>query len=204
MARRTREEAEKTRQLLLDTALEQYAAQGISNISLKAIAASAGVTHGALYWHFKNRDDLVLAIAESYILPFELCYLEQLQAIDQNALKALKSFLMDVIQMLISDKQAMQVYMLLYSRRHELPQVSELQQRLLDEFQLWMSYINRFLKQARKQKHISKKTKESPVAEMLLCQVFGVLNVAENLAAEDVKPLAQLTITSAIKGLEAI
>lgn len=203
MARRTREEAEKTRQELLGMALQQYALHGIHNVSLKTIAAAAGVTHGALYWHFKNREDLILALCASVTLPFEQYYLEQLQAIDQNALKALKSFLIETSCHIASRDQAMQVYALFYSRRKELPQQADLQDVLSDEWQAWVGYIDRFLKQARKQKQIAKKTKQQPVAELLLSQVFGVLAVAEYMPeSTSFRNLANITIENAIAGLE--
>ena len=203
MARRTREEAEQTRQALLDMALQQYALHGIHNISLKAIAAAAGVTHGALYWHFKNREDLILALSASVTLPFEQYYLEQLQAIDQDALKALKSFLIETSCHIASRDKAVQVYSLFYSRRKELPQQADLQDVLSDEWQTWVGYIDRFLKQARKQKQIAKKTKQQPIAELLLSQVFGVLAVAEYMPEPtSFRNMASLTIGNTIAGLE--
>lgn len=202
MVRRTREEAEQTRQALLDMALQQYALHGIHNVSLKAIAAEAGVTHGALYWHFKNREDLILALCESVTLPFEHYYLEQLQAIDQNALKALKSFLIDTTCQIAHRSIATQVYTLFYSRRKELPPQAELHSILSDEWQVWVGYIERFLKQARKQKQIAKKTKQQTIAELLLCQVFGVLAVVEYMPESiSVKELASMAINNAITGL---
>ena len=203
MARRTREEAEQTRQALLGMALQQYALHGIHNVSLKTIAAEAGVTHGALYWHFKNREDLILALCASVSLPFEQYYLEQLQAIDQNALKALKSFLLEAACHIASRDQAMQVYSLFYSRRKELPPHAELHEVLSDEWQVWVGYIDRFLKQARKQKQIAKKTKQQPMAELLLSQVFGVLAVTEFMPkSTSFRDLASITIGNAIAGLE--
>ncbi len=203
MARRTREEAEQTRKELLVMALQQYALHGINNVSLKAIAAEAGVTHGALYWHFKNREDLILALCASVTLPFEQYYLEQLQAIDQDALKALRSFLIDASCHIASRDQARQVYALFYSRRKELPDQTELHDVLSDEWQVWVGYIDKFLKQARKQKQIAKKTKKQPMAELLLSQVFGVLAVTEYMPESTLfRELASITIGNAIAGLE--
>ena len=204
MARRTREEAEQTRQALLHMALEQYAIHGIHNVSLKAIAAEAGVTHGALYWHFKNRDDLILALCESVTLPFEQYYLEQLQAIDQDALKALKAFLIETTCHIASQKKALHAFTLFYVRRKELPLSIALQDTLSDEWEVWIGYINRFLKQARKQKQIAKKTKQQCIAETMLSQVFGVLAVAEYMPEPVVfKEMASTTINNAIRGLGA-
>ncbi|MCS4533227.1 TetR family transcriptional regulator [Neisseria montereyensis] len=60
--RRTKAEALETRQNLLMAALETFYHKGTSRASLNEIARAAGVTRGALYWHFKNKEDLFDAL----------------------------------------------------------------------------------------------------------------------------------------------
>lgn len=64
VARRTKEEALKTRSQLLDTAANLFCEKGVGKTSLDDIAKSAGVTRGAFYWHFKNKDDILEALWE--------------------------------------------------------------------------------------------------------------------------------------------
>lgn len=58
MARKTKEDAEVTRQNLLGAALKVFSRQGYAAARLEDIAEEAGVTRGAIYWHFKNKADL--------------------------------------------------------------------------------------------------------------------------------------------------
>lgn len=58
MARKTKQQALETRQHILDVALRLFSQQGVSATSLAEIANAAGVTRGAIYWHFKNKSDL--------------------------------------------------------------------------------------------------------------------------------------------------
>ena len=60
MPRKTKEEAQETRQRILDAAERVFQMQGVSRTSLAHIADAAGVTRGAIYWHFRNKADLVL------------------------------------------------------------------------------------------------------------------------------------------------
>ena len=62
--KRTKAEAQKTRQHLLAAALEVFWHTGVTRASLQEIAQEAGVTRGALYWHFKNKEDLFEALFE--------------------------------------------------------------------------------------------------------------------------------------------
>lgn len=56
--RRTKEEAEATRQDVLRSALQVFSEKGYAAATLKDIADRAGVTRGAVYWHFENKADL--------------------------------------------------------------------------------------------------------------------------------------------------
>ncbi|HHQ5429322.1 TPA: acrEF/envCD operon transcriptional regulator [Citrobacter freundii] len=58
MARKTKADALKTRQHLIETAIVQFAARGVSNTTLNDIADAVSVTRGALYWHFENKTQL--------------------------------------------------------------------------------------------------------------------------------------------------
>jgi TetR/AcrR family acrAB operon transcriptional repressor len=71
MARRTKEEALATRNRILDTAERVFLEKGVSRSSLDDIAEAAGVTRGAIYWHFKNKADLFEAMMERMSLPME-------------------------------------------------------------------------------------------------------------------------------------
>ena len=51
---------------LAESAFKLFARRGIDNISLDQVAAAAGVTKGSLYWHFKNKGDVVKAACAHY------------------------------------------------------------------------------------------------------------------------------------------
>ncbi|MDA8477541.1 multidrug efflux transporter transcriptional repressor AcrR [Citrobacter sp. Awk 4] len=77
MARKTKQQALVTRQHILDVALRLFSQQGVSSTSLVEIAKAAGVTRGAIYWHFKNKSDLLSEIwelSESNIGELEIEY----------------------------------------------------------------------------------------------------------------------------------
>lgn len=70
MARRTKEDAQETREDILDAAEDCFLERGLSRTSLEAIAARAGVTRGAVYWHFKNKDEVLEAMVNRVSVPF--------------------------------------------------------------------------------------------------------------------------------------
>jgi TetR/AcrR family transcriptional regulator, acrAB operon repressor len=62
--KRTREEASKTRQDLLDAALLIFSRVGFEAARLEDIASQAGVTRGAIYHHFGGKEELFIALLD--------------------------------------------------------------------------------------------------------------------------------------------
>src|SRR6202162_6052518 len=60
---------ERTRERLLQAASREVYRSGFQSASLDAILASAGVTKGALYYHFDNKEALGYAVVEEVIAP---------------------------------------------------------------------------------------------------------------------------------------
>ena len=74
--RRTKIEALKTKESLMLAALDTFYQKGIARTSLNEIAQAAGVTRGALYWHFKNKEDLFDALFQRICDDIESCMKE--------------------------------------------------------------------------------------------------------------------------------
>lgn len=69
MVRKTKEDAEITRLKIIQAAREIFLVKGVSKTSLDQVATHAGVTRGAVYWHFKNKAALFHAMREQVFLP---------------------------------------------------------------------------------------------------------------------------------------
>lgn len=60
--KRTKEDAQQTRQQLLRSAERLFAEKGLSSTSLMEIVQDAGLSRGAAYWHFKNKEELYVEV----------------------------------------------------------------------------------------------------------------------------------------------
>lgn len=56
---RRREQAQATRQAILDAAVSLASQVGFEKLNIRDVCAKAGVTTGAFYHHFKGKDDLL-------------------------------------------------------------------------------------------------------------------------------------------------
>lgn len=71
MERAGRKKTLETRDRILDAAEDVFNESGYSNTTLNEIAEAAGVTRGAIYWHFKNKEDLFQAMCLRIRVPMD-------------------------------------------------------------------------------------------------------------------------------------
>ncbi len=114
MARRTKIDSEKTRTSILDAAEILFYDKGVSSTSLCDIAESAGVTRGAIYWHFKNKVDLFEAMHSRVALPIENLHSETLNQPD--TLAALRDFWIRSIRQLVENDRRRRVVEILFRK----------------------------------------------------------------------------------------
>ncbi len=129
MARRTKQEAMATRDSLLDAAEQLFQRQGVSRTTLAQIAAAAGVTRGAVYWHFKDKADLFEAMLARVRLPIEQALIELQPTLapsgaaagrgrattaastaTQSALALLRRRMLTVLRLVAEDEHARRVF----------------------------------------------------------------------------------------------
>lgn len=109
MARRTKEDAAATRDSILDAAEKLFVQQGVSRTTLQHIATEAGVTRGAIYWHFDDKGALFNAMMERVTLPFE-CALSSLGKSDATTvLDDLRQFFVEIFRVTETNPQARRV-----------------------------------------------------------------------------------------------
>ncbi len=68
--RKTKEEAALTRKRLLEAAVRVFSEKGFTASKLSEIADKAGVTRGAIYWHFGNKEKLLFALFKERTDPY--------------------------------------------------------------------------------------------------------------------------------------
>lgn len=90
--KRTRQQALETRDRILDAAEMVFFANGVSHTSLAEVACAAGLTRGAIYWHFRNKGDLFAAMTDRVLLPMELPVAAMLDAGEPDPLGRLREF----------------------------------------------------------------------------------------------------------------
>ncbi len=110
MPRRTKEDAQATRQSLLDAAERLFQSQGVSRTSLQDIATAAGATRGAVYWHFKDKADLFNAMMDRVTLPLEGARDQAAGTAGEDPLPRLRAALLGALRRTATDPQTRRVF----------------------------------------------------------------------------------------------
>lgn len=124
MVKRTKNDALETRSTLLDTAERVFSAHGVSRTSLADIAKAAGVTRGAIYWHFKDKADLFCAMVARVTLPMEDAPCQALHHQSADPLGSIRTMMCSILRRTTEDPQAWRVFHIVF---HKCEYVDEME-----------------------------------------------------------------------------
>lgn len=126
MVRRTAEEVEQTRRDLLQAAQRLFAERGVSQTTLAQVASAAGMTRGAVYWHFDNKADLLRALWSEAKGPVNR-FQEQIRAqLDEHGgLEALRSALLVSLNAVVNDEDYRQSLRIMLINSEQVGELAE-------------------------------------------------------------------------------
>ena len=110
MVRRTKDEAQETRSRILDSAEHLFSERGVSRTSLEDIAQAAGVTRGAIYWHFKDKGDMLAAMLNRVTLPMEAMVARSSDEAVADPLASLRACAVGALKRTATDPQCQRVF----------------------------------------------------------------------------------------------
>jgi TetR/AcrR family acrAB operon transcriptional repressor len=110
VARRTKDEAQETRNRILDAAEHLFSERGVSRTSLEDVAQAASVTRGAIYWHFKDKGDVLTAMLNRVTLPTEAMVARSGDESVEDPLASLKACAVGALKRTATDPQCQRVF----------------------------------------------------------------------------------------------
>lgn len=127
--RRTKEEAEQTRCAILAAAETLFLEKGVAHTSLEHIARHAGVTRGAVYWHFANKADLFNAMLNQVRLPPEQLAERMRGCPEHDPLMTLRGLCIEAIENLAREPQKQRIFTILLRRCEFTAELREAEER---------------------------------------------------------------------------
>ena len=133
MVRKTKEDAELTRQRIIDAARAVFLTRGVSRSTLEHIATEATVTRGAVYWHFKNKTDIFYALRDRAFLPLIDRMYDTLgvQSDNIDPLTQIENSLCDTINQLNENTEMRQIYEIMMIKCEYVDEFATVLQQIL-------------------------------------------------------------------------
>src|SRR5690554_2594276 len=92
MVARRAVERELTREMIMDAARDLFAEKGYQQVSMRQIAKELGYSHGAIYYHFKNKAELFYALVKDHFLMLDQTITEIVDGEEANEEKLKQLF----------------------------------------------------------------------------------------------------------------
>ena len=139
MARRTKEDAMATRDGILDAAEQLFLEQGVSRTTLQHIASAAGVTRGAIYWHFADKAALFNAMMERAKMPLEAAMELIGQSEQADVVQALRESVLCVWRVTMTDIKVRRVFEIATFKMELVADMEAVRLRRLEGKAKWMA-----------------------------------------------------------------
>jgi len=176
MARKTREDTEQTYTALLDAAELVFKEKGVAASTLNDIAQAAGMTRGAIYWHFKDKSELVHAMCERATLPMEAMFNEVTAVAGDDPLGSIRKLTVHALTQVAQSKQQQTVFDIMFHKCEKTGEMAPMFEREQESRCECHSQMEALLRDAVKRGQLPADTNTALAMQILHSFMVGVMH----------------------------
>lgn len=187
MARRSKDEAEETRENIINAAIRLFLRDGVSRTTLEKIAAEAGYTRGAVYHHFENKSKLLYELHRMIKPPAEELSCRFSRFDSDDPLKDVEDSILCALDEMMSDPRRRDIDAIFFHNCEFVDRVNP----IVESERTHLSTVSNMIKEAF-QKALEKGLIRSDIdidnlARSLLCYCYGIFAMAarQRLSGDD-------------------
>lgn len=154
MVRKTKEDAQVTRALILDAAERVFHRRGVSRTTLQEIAQDAGLTRGAIYWHFENKGELFHAMMERVTLPMMARMTTTSPEDEERPLDKIRRDTAAALHSIVHDAQVRRVFEIATQKVEYVDELQSMRERHIAGRNECIDDTHRFMQLARDRGHV--------------------------------------------------
>ena len=173
--RRTKEDAEQTRDNLLKSAVQIFSEKGVARTTLEEIAKGAGVTRGAIYWHFDSKTQIFEALHESMHRPFLDAISEGLEKDHPEPIEQLRNLWIKLFLDLEHDEQRKQALILFMRKCNYSGDLAPYKEQHRKKQEESMQVFHDYFEKMKKAGKLSAETNSRLLMEGMFCFMKGLL-----------------------------
>jgi TetR/AcrR family acrAB operon transcriptional repressor len=204
MVRRTKTQAAATREAVLDAAERVFRERGVAHSSLAEVAEAAGVTRGAVYWHFRDKAEVFKAMCERVQLPMEGKLASAGRNRHDDPLGALRAASLDALAQLATDPRTQAVFDVVFHKCEFAAELAAVDERCVSADNACLRNVERLLEQAVARRQLPHDTDTRLAAQGLNAFVVGIMHQwVRRPGAYDLARAAPQLIDAFLAGLRA-
>lgn len=173
--RRTKEDAEKTKVAILEAAEQLFLKKGVSKTSLEEIAKSAGMTRGAVYWHFKNKDHLIDELMGQIFQPIDQIF-DRFMNTEGTVIYKLFGLFKNIFDRLSTDVKVRNIFTILLRRCEYTEELSSSETVCNQRIEQFISHCAELIGQPETACKLRPDITPDLAAHMLHIMTTGILN----------------------------
>lgn len=177
MARKTEQEKQETYRKLLASASTLFIEKGVATTTLNQIAEHAGMTRGAVYWHFENKEAIILALWEEGAGGIHQDFMQALDSLgSEGALISFRQTIHSVLERVLSDPAYSRSLRILMHCIEFCDVQTPLNEFLMAQQQDYASGLTSAFRQLRNLGAVSSDLSDETLASGLLSYLFGMIH----------------------------
>jgi TetR/AcrR family acrAB operon transcriptional repressor len=202
MVGRTKTESAATRAALLDAAERMFRDRGVAHTSLAEVAAAAGLTRGAVYWHFRDKADLFEALCVRAELPMETMLASAGGKRHKDPLGALSELAVTALTRLAADAHTQAVFDIIFHKCEFAAEFASVAQRRQTTDSGCLAHVERLLEQAVAVGQLPADTDTRLAAQTMKAVMVGIMHEwVQRPEAFDLAHAAPMMIEVLIAGM---
>ncbi|WP_198414581.1 TetR family transcriptional regulator [Chromobacterium phragmitis] len=195
MARKTKEDSQKTRDAILDGAERVFLDKGIANATMAEIADAAKVSRGAVYGHYDNKMEVCQAMIDR-AFALDAMRFPPASASARDTLLAGAGY---YLAQFLEPGSPQRVYQILYQKCERTEENRSVLRRRELADRLTMHYTRRQLRRAIALGELPAELDVGLAADYLVCLFIGLYDLLEN--DPDALPRCSRILRGALEGL---
>jgi len=204
MVRRTKEAAEATRTRIIDAAERIFRAKGVAHASLEEVARAARLTRGAIYWHFRDKGELLDAMMQRVALPAQALMERARRDGATDPLQMLRRSATEVLLRAARDPQVRCVFEISYHRCEYVGDAAAMRDRQASDHTGCLSTIEAAIRDCVKQGLLPKSVDPHMAALGAMAFVSGILyHWVQNPKSFSLEKHAESLVDTYFRGLAA-
>ncbi len=186
----------------MQSALDLFYQKGYSKTTFDEIALRIGLTKGAVYWHFKNKPDLVAALINDYVVRKQLYLQKKVPTL--NNFKDIEAYFLSSADFILNNPNAFKLaFFLKLQMEWSEAIITKVTEKISQNIQYSFEYIKNGLINMQKNGEINNNINAELLASTIISWWLGCLeNYLNKICPIDLKEMLKQSFELLLNGLK--